>query len=413
MLPSGTQAVNDLASLPAHEPASVNEKICVLFLVEGFTDIRFVKGLSEICNLTMVVPARQYAESGLKNRIIESGCRVVVHEIPGGRLGFQLRSLSHLWNHVDGFDVILAQEVLRGALNANIVGKLKGIPVVTYMGIAPVEYYRCRHERGQVGRIKAAAGEFTIRSMMAINGSLCSHCLAMGPYLRDVASGYCRCSHVGLYYGVDVELFRPADQKERLRLRNRLNLPLERFIVLFSSRISHEKDPETILRAVSITRSKGLDAIVVNIGGGYREFLDLARNMGLGETRDWVFGRPAEHPMKGVPDFFRAADVLAQASLAEGAAYSTLEALACGIPVIATAVGGMAVQLDGHARLVPRRDAKAMAEQIFWVAENRGEASAEAMQGRDYVIKEWNRHKAFADLLRVLKAASRRPDFNE
>jgi glycosyltransferase involved in cell wall biosynthesis len=357
----------------------------------------------------MVVPARRYAESGLKNRVIECGCRVVVHEIPGERVGFQLRSLVHLWNHVPGFDVILAQEVLRGALNANIVGGLKGVPVVTYMGIAPVEYYRCRHQRGQVGRIKAAAGEFAIRSMMTINGSLCSRCLAMGPYLCDIATRYCSRSHVGLYYGVDTELFRPSDQKERLGLRSRLNLPLERFIVLFSSRISHEKDPETVLRAVSIARSKGLDAIVINIGGGYREFLDLARNMGLGETGNWVFGRPAEHPMKGVPDFFRAVDVLAQASLAEGAAYSTLEALACGIPVIATAVGGMALQLDGYARLVPRGDAEAMAEQIFWVARNRAKASAEAMQGRNYVIREWNRQKAFADLLQILKAASRRP----
>jgi hypothetical protein len=32
----------------------------VLFVVEGFTDIRFVVGLSEICDLTMVVPARAY-----------------------------------------------------------------------------------------------------------------------------------------------------------------------------------------------------------------------------------------------------------------------------------------------------------------------------------------------------------------
>ena len=32
----------------------------VFFLVEGFTDIRFVVGLSEICELTMIVPARTY-----------------------------------------------------------------------------------------------------------------------------------------------------------------------------------------------------------------------------------------------------------------------------------------------------------------------------------------------------------------
>ena len=37
----------------------------VLFFVEGFTDIRFVVGLSEICDLTLVTPARAFRESGL------------------------------------------------------------------------------------------------------------------------------------------------------------------------------------------------------------------------------------------------------------------------------------------------------------------------------------------------------------
>ena len=32
-------------------------------------------------------------------------------------------------------------------MNANIVGRLRGVPVVTYMGISPVEYFRCRRER--------------------------------------------------------------------------------------------------------------------------------------------------------------------------------------------------------------------------------------------------------------------------
>ena len=40
----------------------------VLFFVEGNTDIRFVLGLSEICSLTMAVPANIYNGSDLKER---------------------------------------------------------------------------------------------------------------------------------------------------------------------------------------------------------------------------------------------------------------------------------------------------------------------------------------------------------
>ena len=95
-----------------------------------------------------------------------------------------------------------------------------------------------------------------------------------------------------------------------------------------------------------------------------------------------------------------------QSSLAEGAAFSTLEALACGTPVVATNIGGMAAQLAGVARLTPRRDAEAMAEEILWVATHRREAVAQAMRGREYVLAEWRRDKVFDDLKGVLERAA-------
>jgi glycosyltransferase involved in cell wall biosynthesis len=396
--------VSDGSNAGTQEPR--DSRLRVLFFVEGFTDIRFVIGLSEICDLTMVVPERQYLESGLKGRIERAGCRIEVVTVPGGRPAFQFRSLLRLWSLAPRFDVILAQEVLRGAFNANLVGAFRKIPVVIYMGIAPLEYFRCRRERKQISLPAAMLGEAAIRSLMTFNGFFATRCLAMGPYLAQVAGGYCPRSSVGLYYGVDTDQFRPANSAERASLRDRLDLPRDSFLVLLSSRISHEKDPETVLRAVSIARAKGLDARLINLGGGFRDFLKLARDLSLPEVERWTIGREAVNPLNEVSDYFRAADAIALASLAEGAAYSTLEALACGTPVVATAVGGMAVQLDGYARLVPRRDADAMAREFLWIAGDRDAASAQALKGRDYVLREWRREKAFADLLAVLSSVS-------
>jgi hypothetical protein len=99
-------------------------RVRVLFFVEGFTDIRFVVGLSQICDLTMIVAARPFRDSSLAERVAESGATLRVIEIPGGRLRFQIQSLGTLWRQVGGCDLILSQEVLRGSLNANIVGRL-------------------------------------------------------------------------------------------------------------------------------------------------------------------------------------------------------------------------------------------------------------------------------------------------
>ena len=71
----------------------------ILFLVEGYTDIRFITGLSEISSLTMVTPQPAYRESGLKERIEASGARLTVIELPGGRLRFQMSSFLYLLRH--------------------------------------------------------------------------------------------------------------------------------------------------------------------------------------------------------------------------------------------------------------------------------------------------------------------------
>jgi glycosyltransferase involved in cell wall biosynthesis len=378
----------------------------ILFVLEGYTDIRFVSGLSEICDLSIVTPTRQFRESGLGQRILERGIRVQIDELPGGRLRYQGECLRYLWKRARDFDVILSQEVLRGTLNSCLAGVVKKVPVVTYMCMPPVQYYRCRRERGQNNWVNAIAGETIIRVLMTVNGRLATRCVALGPYLVEIASAYCRRTEPGFYYGVDTDFYRPAESSELPALRSKLGLPAGKFLVFSGSRISHEKDPETVLHAVALCRARGLDAAVINLGGGHQKFLELARQLSLRESEQWVLGRPAAHPMIELADYYRSADAVAQASLAEGAGMVPLEALSCAVPVVCTAVGGLARILPGYARLTPKRDPQAMAEQLLWIADHRDEARAQALAGREFVIREWGRQKAFASLRRVLEESA-------
>ena len=373
----------------------------VLFVVEGHTDIRFVTGLAGVCDLTMLVPAATFRASGLDNRMREAGLKVPVHELPGGRLAFQWRSFVWLWRHARDFQVILSQELLRGTLSANLAGSLRRVPVVASVLVPAIEYFRCRRERRQIGPVTAWAGETLMRWLMTVNGRLVTRCVAWGPYLQSVAGRYCARVQPGHYYGVDTGYFRPADAAERAELRRRHGLPVDRFLILFPSRVSHEKDPETVLRATALLRERGIDAVVLNLGGGYEDFLRLAAELKLPGASGWVLGRPAMHPMRELADYFRAADVICQASLEEGLSLATLEGLACGVPVVASSVGGMAVRLRDHALLTARRDAGMMADAFERVARGPEAARALALRGRAWVAAECHRETAFADWHRI------------
>lgn len=381
----------------------------VLYFCEGYTDIRFVVGLSEICDLTMAIPERHLRESGLASRLADSGARVHVDAIRGGRLAFQWRSVLYLLSTLRSFDVVLSQEMGRGSLNATAVGKALGVPVVLYLGTSPVEYFRCRRLRGQVGPLRAWASETFLAAAMKVTGALSSAVVTTGPYLKDMAARLASRVVEGYYCGIDTNLFKPVTAEERARLRARLQFPPDKFVILFPSRISHEKDPETVLRATALARERGLDAVVMNLGGGFQDFLARARQLGLHGSDEWVLGRPAVHPMKNLCEYMQAADVVVQASLAEGGGMSPLEALACGTPVVATRVGGMALTLPGIAQLIPAGDAAAMADAFRWVSQNSDAARQQALRGREYVDATWSRSRAFAAIACALKESSGRP----
>ena len=383
-----------------------NGRMKVLYFCEGYTDIRFVVGLSEICDLTMAIPERHLHESGLADRLVESAARVRVDTIKGGRLAFQWRSVLYLLRKLRSFDVVLSQEMGRGSLSATAVGKALGTPVVLYLGTSPVEYFHCRRVRGQVGPFRAWASETFLATAMKVTGALASAVVTTGPYLGAMAARMASRVIEGYYCGIDTSLFRPVSDEQRARLRERLQFPAGKFVILFPSRISHEKDPETVLKATAAARGRGLDAVVMNLGGGFRDFLACAERLGLPGYENWVIGRPAVHPMKNLCEYMQAADVVVQASLAEGGGMSPLEALSCGTPVIATRVGGMALTLPGIAQLVAPGDAAAMADAFEWVSRNIAAARHQALRGREYVEQTWSRDRAFASIATALEESN-------
>jgi glycosyltransferase-like protein len=168
--------------------------------------------------------------------------------------------------------------------------------------------------------------------------------------------------------GVDTHRYRPPrDAAERRRERERLGLR-DRFTVLTIGGIEPRKGSLTLLEGFARVRALApdLDPLLVVAGGAtlfdYRHEVDRfhARAVSLGVQESVrVLGSLPDHQIESL---YRAADVFAFPSTKEGFGLAALEALASGLPVVASALDEFATYLsDGRsALLVPVGDHDAL-----------------------------------------------------
>jgi glycosyltransferase involved in cell wall biosynthesis len=200
---------------------------------------------------------------------------------------------------------------------------------------------------------------------------------------------------------VDTKIFAPSGEPKRV-IRERLGLPPTGSLIFFSSRIAPEKDSETLLRAVRHLLDKGRDLWLLHRSGGFHAFIKDAERFGIAGR---VIATDAVHPHKELPQDYQACDLCVQASREEGLGFSPLEALACDVPVIASAVGGLKETIeDGKTGWTyPVSDSLALAACIESVLDSPLEAARRAAAGRKMVCERYERQVVFEQLEELLR----------
>jgi glycosyltransferase involved in cell wall biosynthesis len=163
--------------------------------------------------------------------------------------------------------------------------------------------------------------------------------------------------------GVDLELFSsggPAD------------VPARSHRILSVGRLVPRKGVDLVIRALPYLLKEGFDDVeLLIVGGGAdeggqdpeaRRLMDLARDLGVAahvELRGQV-------PREAMPGIFRSADAVVCTPWYEPFGIVPLEAMACGVPVVAAAVGGLtdSVVDQGTGLHVPPKDPEAIADAI-------------------------------------------------
>ncbi len=137
-----------------------------------------------------------------------------------------------------------------------------------------------------------------------------------------------------IYNGVDTQRFSPSPDL-RQRVRRELGFPPERLVIGGVGRMVPIKDYGTLLKAAAILLERGVNLHVLLVGKGPE--LDSLQQQGITLLKDRVSFVGASDC---VPEFLNAMDIFVLPSVGEGMSNTLLEALACGLPLLATQVGG-------------------------------------------------------------------------
>jgi sugar transferase (PEP-CTERM/EpsH1 system associated) len=139
-----------------------------------------------------------------------------------------------------------------------------------------------------------------------------------------------------IYNGVDTRLFSPSTEKRHVQRRN-LGISENTVVVGCVARLDLVKDHITLLRAAEIAVNQGSDLLVVLVGDGPQRgpLEQELRAMPALRNRVIFAGRTFD-----VAQWLHGFDVFALPSLFEGTSNTLLEAMATGLPVVATRVGG-------------------------------------------------------------------------
>ncbi len=273
------------------------------------------------------------------------------------RIGRSLHGLSwyaSLWAQHgtrlkrERFDLLLASWAYPDAVGTARLARRLELPYVVKVHGSDINVQAgFRLRRSQIARALCDA-----RAVVAVSDALAGKVRGLG-----VPDGRV---HL-LYNGVDGARFQPGD---RGAARGRLDLPQDVPVLLYVGNLKDAKGCVDLLEAFPAVLARHPQARLVMVGEGASRSTLLARGAQLGVLDRLLLAGARPHDQ--LPLWMQAADLLSLPSHNEGVPNVVLEAMACGLPVVATRVGGIPEVLPEQAGLlVPAHDRIALGEALL------------------------------------------------
>jgi glycosyltransferase involved in cell wall biosynthesis len=317
------------------------------------------------------------AERGRLVPDVESlGIRVLCLDMPGFRDDLPLLiKLARLIRHHNAH-VVYTHLYSRASVYGRVAATLVRTPIIV---VGEYGYGRLRSLKKRM--LDRGLARFTDR-FIAVSKAVKEHICREQGIMPDKVSV--------IYPGIDPEHF--LNVKHREAVRQELGIPFDVPVVGTVARLAPEKGLADLIGATARIRQvvPGTRLMLVGDGPSRPELEQRVGGMGLCDVIHFTGIR------RDIPDVLQAMDVFALPSLREGLPKAILEAMAAGLPVVATAVGGIpeVVEYDVTGFLVPPRDIDALTLNICRLLENSALRVAMGQRGRARVQQHFTARRA-------------------
>ncbi len=291
------------------------------------------------------------------------------------------------------FEVIHAHMLVPDGWAAAAVGAELGVPVVATGHRADVLDIPARGAR-DAAQVERAVE--TIDQVVTVSRAIGDAAEALGRPRRPIQV---------IPNGADTAHFFPRDRREA---RQRLGLPLDEPTISYVGKLVPRKGVDTLVEAMGLLKARRAKVpllVVAGIGELREPMESRARELGVFDRIHFV-GKVAHDE---VPWVMASGDVFVLPSLSEGLPTVVCEAMACGLPVVATAVDGTpeAVRDGETGYLVPPREPEPLASALGRVLDD--PEGAERMRRRALEIAleiyTWDANaRAYDEIYGVLTA---------
>jgi sugar transferase (PEP-CTERM/EpsH1 system associated) len=177
-------------------------------------------------------------------------------------------------------------------------------------------------------------------------------------------------------------------QSEICNLRSQLGLPVGGILLGTVGRLDPVKDMATLLKGFAVVRHRVRDVNLAIVGDGpmRSQLVHLARHLNIEPNVCWLGER------EDVPLLLRCFDLFVQTSLFEGMSNTILEAMATGLPVVATDTGGNGelIASDENGALIPVGEIEALVHALTRYVETPDLRRLHGSQSRQRALREFD-----------------------